>query len=120
MSNNKHWTVEEIAVLVMKNREAALRGLAAITKLQTQDERAEKHTKHKNRLGFSKRHGTRGTILAQKYSSGIQLTDEEIQEVHEIAYCYREQLSIIANKTVSSNQSNAVKGTSDIMTQNAT
>lgn len=100
---NKFWTIEQIAVLVQTNRQAALRGCVAIFKRQTMDERLEKGTKYHNRLGFSKKHVTRGSEIALKVESGKNLSAEDIADAHAIAYAYREQLWMIAQNAVPEN-----------------
>lgn len=92
----KVYTQDEIVNLIMTNDEAALRGVKAVFLRQTSDERAEKGTKWTNRFGFSKKHVTRGTALAEKYIAGHPMTATEIQEARAIAYAYRNQLWMIS------------------------
>lgn len=102
------FTADHVGFTVLAEPQAAALGLCEILARQTEDERATKGTAHKNKFGFSKKHVTRGTFLAQKFLAGgcDNLTLNEISEACAIAYAYRMQLFMVALGAVPTNSLN--------------
>lgn len=96
----KTYTIDDIIHMVRTDDKAVLRAVVAIWKRQTNDERVEKGTKWTNHFGFSKRHVTKGTMLAEKIFANKPLTAEEMADAKAIAYSYRKQLWMIASGSV--------------------
>jgi len=61
----KVWTEEEIVAMVTGNETAAMRGILAIWKRQTEDEKASHTTRHDNTVGFSQADAGHGTSMAR-------------------------------------------------------
>lgn len=101
------FTPDHVGVVVKTDAQAAFTGLCEVLARQTEDERSNKGTSHKNKFGFSKREVTRGTYLAQKFQAGqVPLTMDEVAEACQIAYRYRQQLWMIALGAVPVNNLN--------------
>jgi hypothetical protein len=104
------FTADVVGDTVRADAQAAFLGLCEVLARQTEDERVTKGTAHKNKFGFSKKHVTRGTALAQKFQAGEDLTMSEVSEACEIAYAYRMQLWMIAMGAVPVNNLNLRPG----------
>ena len=94
---------EDIKNVVKEDPWIALVGLCEILARQTADERVNKGTSHKNRFGFSKKHVTRGTELAEKYLEGEIFLPSELEEASQIARSYSNQLLMILLGAVPNN-----------------
>lgn len=100
---NNFFSAQNVGETVLSDASVALPALVEILARQTADERATKGTSHKNKFGFSKRHVTPGTAIAQKFLKGEDLTASEVTEACQIAYAYRQQLWMIALGAVPTN-----------------
>lgn len=103
------FTPELVGFQVLSEPNLALMGLVEVLKRQTEDERIQGGTCHKNRLGFSKKHVTRGTELALKFQTGGDLVGQDITDACKIAYSYRMQLWMIACGSVPVNSLNLLR-----------
>jgi hypothetical protein len=95
---------EEVGMAVRADAQAAFLGLTEVLARQTADERASKGTCHKNKFGFSKKHVTRGTELANKFLNNEELNMSDVEDACSIAYAYRMQLMMIALGAVPTNE----------------
>lgn len=96
-------TADQVGDAVRENPQAAFCGLVEVLARQTADERFGGGTCHKNKFGFSKRHVTPGTLLANKFINGLELTVSDMEQACLIAYAYRNQLWMIALGAVPEN-----------------
>lgn len=99
-------TADQVGEAVKANPAAAFCGLVEVLARQTADERFGGGTCHKNKFGFSKRHVTPGTLLANKFLNGLELTVAEMEQACTIAYAYRSQLWMISLGAVPQNDLN--------------
>lgn len=97
MISPKKWTKEEIRFKMETNNDWLFRGLKAIYKRQTQDEKLEAITRHENGVGFG---GADANILS---SFAIQHEEKGFLTRKQIGICrkkmlkYAGQLAKIAN-----------------------
>lgn len=95
--NAKTYTVEQITNLLQTNNTAVERGILAIYKRQTNDEKITRNTHHHNNVGFSAADARTGTYLANWLLSGKHLNGKFLDKGRNIAIKYRKQLTEIAN-----------------------
>lgn len=95
--NAKTYTVEQITNLLQTNNTAVERGILAIYKRQTNDEKITHNTRHHNNVGFSAADARTGTYLANWLLSGKHLNGKFLDKGRSIAIKYRKQLTEIAN-----------------------
>ena len=93
---SKTWTPDEIKALLDRSAEAVERGVVAIYKRQTEDERDAAETKHSNRIGFSAFHAHRGTYYARWILSGRHLSGSHVERARKLVRHYAGQLYQIA------------------------
>ena len=94
---NRVWTKEEIKVLLEKSTVAVERGIVRIFQLQTEDEQADKQTKHHNGVGFSGVDANFGTYLARWVMGGNHLDGKFLTKARHLTKKYAGQLVKIAN-----------------------
>lgn len=90
------WTEQKIVALLNTSVRAVERGLVAIYRLQTEDEKSSETTKHTNGVGFSGADANTGSYLAKWVMSGKHLSGEFVGKGRKIALKYRKQLLAIA------------------------
>jgi hypothetical protein len=92
------WNKTTIQALIDTNDRAAVKGLIAIYRLQTDSERDCKTTKDANGVGFSAFDAELCTDLAEKALRYGRLTDKQIALVRKKVRRYWRQLADIANE----------------------
>jgi cob(I)alamin adenosyltransferase len=90
------WTPDEIRVLLDRDVLAVERGLVAIYKRQTEDEKESYETKHHNRVGFAACHAQLGTYYANWILSGKHLSGSHVERARKMVRHYARQLYQIA------------------------
>jgi hypothetical protein len=95
------WDKEKIKQLILTNDEAVERGMVAIYRRQTQDEKQVKATKHNNTIGFSSAHSRLGSYYAQWVLSGKHLTGYHLVKARKMMMHYSRQLVEVANQKAS-------------------
>jgi hypothetical protein len=96
----KTWTKDEIKIKLESDDAWVIRGLMAIYKHQTDEERAHDVTKEQNGVGFN---GVDATILsdmAKQYLRTKFLTKRQIEFIRKKMLKYAGQLAKIANHQV--------------------
>jgi hypothetical protein len=76
---------EDMGTMVEADARVAFLGLVEIFRRQTWDERGNGGTCHRNKFGFSKKHVTKGTLLAIKWLNGEELTADDVVDAVNIA-----------------------------------
>ncbi len=98
--NTKKWSKEEIAYKMETDNVWLYRGLMAIYKHQTEDEKSSGITKHDNGIGFNGVDANFMTNLALFYKSYGFLTQKQLAHCRKKMKKYAKQLSNIANGVV--------------------
>ena len=91
---------EYIEYILSVNDRAVERALVTIYKLQTEDEKEEKTTKHSNGVGFTAADAAVGTYYARYLMSGNRLTGDHLIKARTIALKYKRQLAAAASETL--------------------
>ena len=94
---SKTWTKEEILYMLSKSNLAVMRGVVAIYKEQTPDEKYERFTKHLNGRGFSSVDASFGSGMARRILDEETLSQSQINACRKMIKKYAGQLSRIAN-----------------------
>ena len=94
------WTKEGIRGMLNSNDRWLQRGLLAIYKLQTADERTHRFTKHTNGIGFNKRDAKFLSSLAESLREYGRLTPRQTKACRKVMAKYAGQLAKIANGEV--------------------
>lgn len=94
------WTVEEIRDRLQNSDKMVSRSLIKIYEKQTEDERSEELTKHRNGMGFNAKDAKFGTSLAKVVERGGRLSERQIACARKILFKYSGQLAKIANSEV--------------------
>jgi hypothetical protein len=97
---SKVWSGEMIRNLLLRNSNAVLKGVVALYKLQTADEKAYKHTNESNGVGFSAYDAPYMTKIAERVISKRGLTKMEVANLRVKLLKYSNQLAKIANKEI--------------------
>ncbi|PHE64142.1 hypothetical protein COF68_04645 [Bacillus toyonensis] len=97
-SLGKYWTEEEIKELLQRNPKAVYKGIVAIYKLQTDDEKVSKETKDLNGLGFNAVDSTILSSFAEQIMKGKQLSPKQFAIASKRIMKYTKQLTMIANE----------------------
>ena len=90
----------EIKQLLLNSNRAVERGIVAIWKRQTEDEKAVEQTRKKNNVGFSAFHARRGTYYANWINSGKRLSGRHVDLGRKLILHYTNQLTKISNKEI--------------------
>jgi len=90
----------EIKQMLLNSNHAVERGIVAIWKRQTEDEKAAEQTRKKNNIGFSAFHARRGTYYANWINSGRHLSGKHVDLGRKLILHYTNQLTKISNKEV--------------------
>ena len=93
----EEFTVGEVVDILTSNDTAVEQGVVQLYKLQTSDEQQAKHTRHRNKRGFSTRTDKRGSTVAQLIMNGEKLTPEQLSVARMCCLHHRVQLTMIAN-----------------------
>lgn len=93
----KYWTKKEIAAKLATDDQWLLRGLVALYKLQTQDEKRDLTTRHDNMVGFNAGDGKFMTLKGRLVSHGVQMSEAEMYTIRKRMAKYAQQLADIAN-----------------------
>jgi len=94
------WTKESIRRMLASDDRWLVRGLLAIYKLQTMDERAQQSTKHWNGVGFNKHDAGFLSSLAESFKKYDRLTPKQVKACRKAMLKYAGQLAKIANGEV--------------------
>ena len=97
---SKVWSGEMIRNLLNRNSNAVLKGVVALYKLQTADEKACKLTNASNGVGFSAYDAPYMTKIAERVISKRGLTKMEVANLRVKLLKYSNQLAKIANKEI--------------------
>lgn len=97
---SKVWSGEMIRNLLLRNPNAVLKGVVALYKLQTAEEKAYMHTNESNGVGFSAFDAPYMTKKAEKIIHKRGLTKMEVANLRVKLLKYSSQLAKIANKEI--------------------
>lgn len=100
-ARSKKWSKAEIREMLENSTHAVERGIMAIWRLQTSEEKLAERTKDLNEVGFSAFHVIRGSFYAKWINSGKHLTGKHIGLGRKLILHYVSQLTKISNKEVS-------------------
>lgn len=92
------WQKEEIRNIILNSNPAVERGLLAIFQRQTTDEQHIQIARHRNNIGFSGAHASRGSYYAKWIQSGKHLSGEHVLKGRKLILHYVRQLVEIANE----------------------
>lgn len=98
MAEVKVWTKEEIKEKLSTDDRWLLRGLLALYKKQTNEEKAYRVTKEHNNVGFNAADADFLSGMARILVEGKTLTNNQIAAVRKSMLKYSGQLTRIANK----------------------
>jgi hypothetical protein len=94
-------TRDEINAIIRSNNRAVEVGIYRIFQLQTEDEKANDHTKHLNNVGFAKPDASYGAYLARWVEKGNSLSRHHLPRARRLCLKYSRQLTAIANGEIS-------------------
>ena len=100
MNNIKVWVKEDIRTLLETNDRAVLKGVVAIYKLQTEDEKAAATTSHENGVGFNGFDAEIMTSFAQQILKRGFLSIKQKTIARKKILKYAGQLTKIANQEI--------------------
>lgn len=92
------WTESAIKEMLQTNDDAVKRGLIAIFKRQTEDEREGDTTKHSNGIGFNAFDAKFASSLARQAQANGYFSAKQLAAGRKITLKYAKQLTKIANK----------------------
>jgi hypothetical protein len=93
-----HYSENEIKEMILKSNIAVERGIVAIWKRQTLEEKRTKSVRNYNKVGFSAFHVKRGSYYAGWINRGNHLTGKHIELGRNLILHYVTQLTKISNK----------------------
>jgi len=91
------WTKEEVLAKLEDSDNWVERGILAIYRKQTEDEKCLEHTKWANSVGFSAFHAKLGTYYANWLLKGNHLSGNHLVKARKLIKHYAGQLATIAN-----------------------
>ena len=98
--SSRVWTVDEIKDRLQNSNKMVARSLIKIYEKQTEDERSDEVTKHRNGMGFNAKDAKFATSLAKVVERGGVLSERQIGCARKILIKYSGQLTKIANSEV--------------------
>lgn len=96
----KVWTKEEIRNKIKTDDRWLMRAVYAIYKLQTEDEKADKTTKHLNNIGFNGVDAVFLSQAAERYRKNYNFSPKYMEAIRRAMLKYSGQLTKIANKRI--------------------
>lgn len=97
MTDQKKWKKEEIQAKLASDDAWLIRGLLAIFKRQTEEEKANDTTKEENGIGFNAFDAPIMSDMAKQYNDWGRLTKRQLVIVRKVMHKYAGQLAKIAN-----------------------